>query len=51
LDSPATTNTLTYQVQMGSEGGVASLVGGSYNTGNALGICTPSQITLMEIAG
>lgn len=51
LDSPGTTSPITYGVQMCSEGGVASIVGGSYNTGNALGFTAPSQITLMEIAG
>ena len=48
IDSPATTSTLTYQVQAAFESGGGS-VGGSYGTGTAY-VTVPSTITVMEIA-
>ena len=52
LDSPATTSSVTYQIQIRSESGSIVSVGGSTNTGVAnVSGATPSTITLMEIAG
>ena len=52
LDSPSTTSAITYKIQMYVEtGGVTGGLGGSYLTSAAYDARTPSQITVMEIAG
>lgn len=51
LDSPATTSTLTYQVNVGTESGSTTYVNRSPSDPNsALGSRASSSITLMEIA-
>jgi len=51
LDSPSTTSAITYKIQMYVESGGTAGLGGSYIVTNAWQGRTPSQITVMEIAG
>lgn len=51
LDSPATTSSTTYKVQVAAESGGTILVGGSYNTGGPYNQSVSSTLTLMEVAG
>jgi hypothetical protein len=50
LDSPSTTSSTTYKVQMAVESGGTGIVGGSYNDGGAYNQSVPSTLTLIEIA-
>jgi hypothetical protein len=52
LDSPATTSSTTYKVQMYFEStSFTGILGGSWNTGNAnYNSSNPTTLTLMEIA-
>jgi hypothetical protein len=50
LDSPSTTSTTTYKIQMFCETGTTGLLGGSYGTSYAYNSSTPTTITVMEIA-
>jgi hypothetical protein len=50
LDSPATTSSITYKMQMYVESGGTGHIGGSYTTSNAYNASVPSQILVMEIA-
>ena len=51
LDSPSTTSAITYKIQMFVEGVGTAGLGGSYLTSAVYDGRTPSQITVMEIAG
>ena len=52
LDSPATTSSITYKIQAYGESGGSTLgLGGSYTTSAVYSARSPSQITVMEIAG
>ena len=50
LDSPATTSSTTYKVQVAAESGGTVLIGGSYNDAGAYNQSVSSTLTLMEIA-
>jgi len=50
LDSPATTSSITYKVQMKTNG-ITGYINRGYNTGNAVYSRTASSITLLEVAG
>lgn len=50
LDSPATTSSVTYQVQMKMESGATGLIGGTYNSAAVQNASSPAIITLMEVA-
>jgi len=50
LDSPATTSSTTYKVQLSAESGGTALMGGAYRSDLAQVVSTPSIITLQEIA-
>jgi|9_EtaG_2_1085328.scaffolds.fasta_scaffold04344_9 hypothetical protein len=49
-DSPNTTSSTTYKLQMGTESGGTAILGGSSTTSNVFNVSTASSITLMEIA-
>jgi hypothetical protein len=48
-DSPATASSITYQVQAATEGARASVVGGSYNSGNYYNSSVITTLTVLEI--
>lgn len=50
LDSPSTTSSTTYKVQMSVESGGTGIIGGSINDGSAGNQNVSSTLTLMEIA-
>ncbi len=50
LDSPATTSTLTYQLQACSEQGIGAYLGGSQGSAAAYTASIPTTITVMEVA-
>lgn len=49
LDSPATTSSTTYKVQVAAESGSTLLVGGSYTSSASYNGSSPIILTLMEI--
>ena len=49
LDSPATTSSTTYKVQVAAESGSTLLIGGSYVSGASYNGSSPIILTLMEI--
>jgi hypothetical protein len=49
LDSPSSTSSVTYKLQLGTESGGTAQIGGSYQTSGAYHSATASSITLMEI--
>lgn len=50
LDSPATTSSTTYKLQMYVETSSTGFIGGTYQTASAYNARVPSQILVMEIA-
>ena len=50
LDSPSTTSSTTYKVQMLVESGGTAIIGGSINTGSNGNQAVSSTLTIMEIA-
>lgn len=52
LDSPATTSSTTYKLQMRSESGsFTGIIGGSFGSGNSATSSSPTTITVMEVKG
>jgi len=51
LDSPSTTNAVTYKLQAGSESGGTLFFGGAYLSSAAYFMSAPGSITVMEVAG
>jgi hypothetical protein len=52
MDSPSTTNSTTYTMQMmiGNSGGATACIGGGYDSGSNLSSSTPTSLILLEIA-
>jgi hypothetical protein len=51
LDSPTSSSTLNYKLQIAVETGSQILCGGSWQSGSAPNSSTPTSLILMEIAG